>query len=408
MKLFRDIGPHQVPPDYQRSICSVMPTALHAVGVKLPRAYHRLDLPNLGCRKYRQLFFFFLDSLGLEACKKSNGLFAKLLKSHGAALTSVFPSITSTALCSLYTGRPPSKHGILGHKIYFDEIRSLVDVLRMEIPAQSRTLTSVGLPVRHWLCSPPLLSAQFLGRRKIVHVSPHAIIRSGISDMIYPAEVRREGYDELIEGLGKVEYFLRHGSDVVNFYNHGIDESTHKFGGLSSQSMFTLRNIEQGVAWIAEQLPQSVRKRTLFVLASDHGQNVFTPGRVLRFPYAEIQSHRDLGLTALGTSGRLGHVYSDLYPNPALEKWLDKKCKGLATVVPRHTSWFLSGGVGPRPPYAHRLGDYTLLLHPGVKLRVEFEPPSEEKSLRFSCANHGSLTADELMVPALFAPMDEI
>lgn len=409
MNLFRDIGPDQIRPDYQRSIASVLPTALYSIGVKLPRAYGRLDLRWLSSKKYDQLFFYFLDSLGLEACKKSGGLFSRLFKTHGMPLTSVFPSITSTALCSIYTGRPPAKHGILGHKIYFDEIRTLVDILRMEIPGQSRPLTSAGLPIRHWLQSPPLLSEKFLGRRAAVHISPHGIIHSGISDMIYPRHMRREGYEEYVEGLGKAEYFLKNGTDVVNFYQHGVDESTHKFGGLSSQAMFSIRNIEQGVTWLAGQLPKNVQRRSLFVLVSDHGQNTFAPGRILRFPYAEVETQKkNSGLIAIGTSGRLGHVYSSIYPNAPLGKWLEKKCRGKATIVPRQTSWYLTGGTGPRPPYASRLGDYTLLLHRGVKLRVEFIPPTEEKYLRFSCANHGSLTADELMVPALFVPMDQI
>ncbi|MBI2299430.1 MAG: alkaline phosphatase family protein, partial [Armatimonadetes bacterium] len=33
-------------------------------------------------------------------------------------LTSVFPSITSTAMTSIYQGLPPSRHGILGHQIW--------------------------------------------------------------------------------------------------------------------------------------------------------------------------------------------------------------------------------------------------------------------------------------------------
>ena len=409
MNLFRDIGPGQVPPDYSRSICSVLPTALTAIGVKLPKSYPLVELPGGSAKKCDRLMFYFLDSLGLEVCKKSGGLFSRLFKTHGVPLTSVFPTITSAALCSIYTGRPPSRHGILGHKIYIDEIKSVVDVLRMEIPGAPRPLTLAHLPIKHWLRVPPLFSSEFLGKRESVHISPHPIVHSGISDMIYPACMRREGYEEYIEGLCKAEYFLRNGCDVVNFYQHGVDESTHKFGGDSSQAFFSIRNIEQGVAWLAEHLPPKVRKRTLFVLVSDHGQNTFTPGRILHFPYTEIVRHKKLsGLIALGTSGRLCHVYSETVPNPALEKWLHQKCRGKATVVPRHTSWRLAGGAGPLPAHARRLGDYTLLLNPGVKLRVEFVPPADDKVLRFSTANHGSLTADELYVPALFAPMDEI
>ena len=176
MNSFRNIGPEQIPPDYSRSICSVLPTALNAIGVKLPGGYRLLDIPKISRKKYDRLFFFFLDSLGLEACKKSGGLFSRLFKPHGVSLTSVFPSITSTALCSIYTGLPPARHGILGHKIYFDEIRSVVDVLRMETPAAGRSLIAAGLPVKHWLRVPPLLSPQFLGRRRDVHISPHPIV----------------------------------------------------------------------------------------------------------------------------------------------------------------------------------------------------------------------------------------
>ncbi|MBI4180163.1 alkaline phosphatase family protein [bacterium] len=405
----RTIGPGQIPPDYPNSICAVLPTALSAIGVKLPRIYPRLNVRSVARKKFDRLFFFFLDSLGLEVCRKSGGLFSRLLKNHGLALTSVFPSITSAALCSIYTGRPPAKHGIPGHKIYFDEIRSLVDVLLMEIPGERRTLKSSGLPIKHWLAAPPLLSSEFLGRRTAIHVSPSSIVNSGISGMIYPGEMRREGYGEYIEGLSKVAHFLKNGAEVINFYQHAIDEGVHKFGGASSQVAFSLKIIEDGVAWLARQLPSAVRRRSLFVLVSDHGQNTFKPGQVLHFPFSEISAQKkSIGLTAIGTSGRLAHVYSEIFPNPGLEKWLAKKCRGKATVVPRDTSWFLAGGAGPKPAYAHRLGDYTLILHPGSKLRVEFEPPEPERHLRFSAANHGSLTEDEVMVPALFVPMDEI
>lgn len=406
---FARLGLGYIPPDYQRSICSVLPTALTRIGVKLPHKYTQVDIPHLPTKIFKHVVFYFLDSLGVDVCMKSSGLLSRLMKSHGIVLTSVFPSITSTALCSIYTGLPPAEHGILGHKIYFEDIHAVVDVLKMVIPGSTTSITGTQLSTRHWLRVPPLLSPEIIGHRQAVHISPQAFIKSGISDMIYPSQMQREGYDEFIEGISKVEYFLRKGMDVVNFYQHGVDESSHKFGSYSSQAMFSIRNSENGIEWLTRRLPVSIRRQTLFVLVSDHGQNTFAHERVLRFSYTEIERYKKTsGLIAIGTSGRLCHVYSQIYPNPELEKWLHQKSRGKAAVIPRHISWKLAGGSGPLPRHAKRLGDYTLLLHPGVRLHVEFTPPKKEMGLRFVAANHGSLTPDELFVPCIFIPMDEI
>ena len=59
------------------------------------------------------------DGLGFKELAQAPRL-RGLYETYGTWITSVFPSITSCALSSMFQGLPPNRHGILGHYIWKD------------------------------------------------------------------------------------------------------------------------------------------------------------------------------------------------------------------------------------------------------------------------------------------------
>jgi len=72
------------------------------------------------------IVFIVLDSLGLKQFNEYSKLMKPKFETNGLALSSVFPTITSTCIASLRFGEMPKVHGIVGQKINFTEIDNIV------------------------------------------------------------------------------------------------------------------------------------------------------------------------------------------------------------------------------------------------------------------------------------------
>ena len=119
-------------PDYDRCLTGVMPTILELLGH--PREGFptlRAHLPERSPRRAKRALLLCCDGLGFKELAQSVRL-RELYGSYGTWITSVFPSITSCALSSMFQGLPPNRHGILGHYIWKDFPGAVVDMLKMQ------------------------------------------------------------------------------------------------------------------------------------------------------------------------------------------------------------------------------------------------------------------------------------
>ncbi|MEI2639669.1 MAG: alkaline phosphatase family protein [Microthrixaceae bacterium] len=109
-----------------------------------------------------QIVLWVLDGLGWnQMVDRLSGL-RGIPSMNGAAITTVAPSTTSTALTSISTGRPPGEHGVIGYRLDIEgDILNILrwmtskgDAARPFLRNRSNTSRCSVISVRPWLSEP--------------------------------------------------------------------------------------------------------------------------------------------------------------------------------------------------------------------------------------------------------------
>ena len=123
-----DLGPKAVHPAYDGlSILNVPSSLCRWLGAPdLPHpAINHTEFDDLASGA-RQVVVLLVDAVGLNLFERwlegrAQSLHPLVSSGLLGALTSVVPSTTSAALTTLWTGRSPAEHGILGYELFLRE-----------------------------------------------------------------------------------------------------------------------------------------------------------------------------------------------------------------------------------------------------------------------------------------------
>jgi hypothetical protein len=323
-----------------------------------------------------QIVLLVLDGLGAVQLRSRAALAPVLSAGEGCSITSVAPSTTATALTTLVTGTPPAEHGVVGYRVALDG--KVMNVLlwsldgvdaRVQVPAhefQPRTaFPGATAPV-------PVVTRNDYG--------PTGFTAAHLG----PAELHRWYTPAgLVTG---VRQLLSSGAPFVYAYYEGIDKVAHA-QGLGEHYDDELRAVDRLVADVLGVLPAGAS----LVVTADHGQ--VEVGSSIEVLGPDIMKD----LTLISGEGRFRWLH--VRPGAAVdvaaaaealyggEAWIRTR----AQVI--EDGWL--GGV-PSPTVAARLGDVALVPF----APMAFLDPADVGELRLK-ARHGSLTADEMLVPLL-------
>jgi hypothetical protein len=316
------------------------------------------------------------------------------------ALTSIVPSTTSAALTTLWTGRSPAEHGILGYEIFLKEF-GLVANMITHAPAifnnRAGSLYSAGfnpetfLPVK--TIGPHLRSAGVE-----VHAFLHySISGSGLSRMHYPAVTTHSfvHHSDLWIAVRDLTNQKIPDKRLLWIYHGGVDGLSHRHGPDSEQAEAEFLDFtETMVVEFIEKISDTVAADTLLILMADHGQ--LTTQKDQNY---EISNHdgltRRLHMSPTGEN-RLAFLYVKPGQGAAVEEYLERTWPGAFSVFP--SSQLLDAGLfgpgQPAPVTRDRLGDLTVITHRDAYLWWA----SKENPL---VGRHGGLSAEEMLVPLL-------
>ena len=120
-----------MPSPYARAVDPVLP-ALDGASVAgiVPALFGRVDdawIPEIA-RAADAVVLLVLDGLGWSAVQDHAPVMPRLTGMDGAAITTVAPSTTATALTSIATGLAPAQHGIVGYRMLVGD--DVLNVLR--------------------------------------------------------------------------------------------------------------------------------------------------------------------------------------------------------------------------------------------------------------------------------------
>ena len=123
-----------------------------------------LSLPSKFSEKrtFKQVILLLIDALSLDSLLAAQQLpvWSELLKENNlAALTSVVPSTTTSALVSLWTGCTPLEHGITGYEMYLKEyglIANMISFAPSSFSGEVNILRKAGFQPENFLAVPTL------------------------------------------------------------------------------------------------------------------------------------------------------------------------------------------------------------------------------------------------------------
>ena len=314
-------------------------------------------------------------------------------------LTSVSPSTTSSALASLWTGVPPSVHGIVGYEMWLKEY-GLVANMILHSP-MSFNHDAVGLLVKAGLQPEEFLSAARLGQHLSDHgvqvyaYQHHSIVHSSLSQMLLKGASRRAfgtatdlwvNVRQFVESqIAQKSYLFIYWSELDSFsHRYGPDDErvAAEFSAFSQafQKMFLDRMRPSG--------------ETLIILMADHGQ-VYTPQN----PNFDLRNHPEfINLLHILPTGenRLAFLYVRPGQTKAVRAYVDSRWPGQFTLLTSAevVQAGLFGDGEHHPRLKERVGDFLLVAHGDNYL---WWAGKENQML----GRHGGLSPDEMIVPFL-------
>ncbi len=325
-------------------------------------------------RAARTTVLLVCDGLGWNQIQRRPHRVPTLRSMQGGPITTVAPSTTATALTSIATGEPPGRHGVVGYRIR--TAGEILNVLRWATPA--------GDARRE--ISPEVVQPDeaFLGHHPPV-VTRAEFAHSGFS-RAHLAGTRLVGYRTTSTMVVEIGRLVAAGEPFVYAYYDGLDKVAHEYG-LDAHHDAELAAVDRLVGDIAETLGRDCA----LVVTADHG---FVDSRDRAVPVDP-----EVRRLATAESGE------------ARFRWLHARegqrdeLLAAAREAHGHQAWVWSademideGWFGPEVTDAARarLGDVALV----ARERWAFTDPADTGPLEL-VGRHGSVTADEMFVPAL-------
>ncbi|MGH3887677.1 MAG: alkaline phosphatase family protein [Pseudonocardiaceae bacterium] len=368
------------------ALADVIPSLL--AGLQVPGMVNLLDLPDA-----RKVCLLLVDGLGWRLLRaySDDAPFLSSLAAGREPITAGFPSTTVTSIAAIGTGLPGGEHGLVGYSFATSD-NELLDALKWcrhgVDPAED--LRSQVVPERIQPRRTVWEQATDAGVA-VRLVVPYDQEGSGLSRAVLRGGEFRGVHalgdlaSRALEALGEGERCLCYA------YHADLDVLGHRYGPGSDPWRFQLAHIDRLAAAIAEGLPRG----SLLVVTADHGMVAVGPGDRIDF---DAQPQLQAGVRMLGGDARVRYVYTAAgATEDVLHCW--QAMLGEQAWILRRDEAVEAGWFGPQVAgyVRDRIGDLVIAARGNIAvIRSAVEP----RLSRF-VGHHGSLTADEQLIPLL-------
>jgi Type I phosphodiesterase / nucleotide pyrophosphatase len=374
-------------PDYRGgSLVNLIASIVAARGGKLLHA-PLAKLPVSELRDARNIVLLIIDGLGDNYLMR-RGAGSELARRRRAALTSVFPSTTASAITTSYTGRTPIEHGLTGWFTYFGEAGCVSAALPFRSRGDYLPLARRGVtPEQIYVCDSifeSVADASFVVTYKDIIDSEYNIRHC--------RGAQRAAYETLDELVAAIEAAVK-SSDARKFvyaYWPVYDMVSHRHGAGSAEAFGEFTKIDAAFAALIARLAGT---ESLVLATADHGFIDVAPEESLELP-ASLASLLRFPLCG---ERRVAYCYvhdTSLFIQKA-EQWLGERADVMPSRRLVEEGWFGPGA--PHPRFAERIGDVALVMR--GRYAVKDWTPGESRHLHIG--NHGGTSEDEMLIPLI-------
>lgn len=401
-----------VPPDYlSGSIANIPATVANLLQVPfdgLPALREPMWRPFSG--RIERVVVLLIDSLGWDMYLRSKpeiNWFSSYLEIE-TKITSVFPSTTVAALCSLWTGYAPAQHGLVGLRLFFPQEATLASMLRFSPTFASfpNSLIDAGIKPEAFLHVPGFAQSlasygikthSFKGTH-IAHSALSRMLDRGVENshgIVTAADLFVQLRDLLEETNGQSLY--------IHAYWPTVDTLCHAYGpkhpsvNAEIKGIFSLLKTE-----FLDRLSSRARKGTILFITGDHGHVEAPVKQIINLD--DDPTLNEMLLMRPAGEPRTPYLYARQDCQSTLLNYLTEEYP--EELVAMHSIQALTSGLlGPKPhapDIARRLGDVIAMMRQNYNLLSgpEVDVPHLMKG------RHGGMTAAEMEVPWLGINLD--
>lgn len=354
---------------------SVIPSAVAAVGGD--------GWPNpLGLPAASSYVVFLIDGLGwnlLLAHVEEAPYLSQLAEQQRTPITSGVPSTTVTSLTSLGTGLPTGAHGIVGFTSRIPGTDRLLDALRWD----------PHVDPREWQPHQTVFARAEASGVHTTVVGKRIFEHSGLTQAGQRG-AEFVGADTVGERISAAVHSASRPGSVTYVYDGKLDATGHRSGSRSWAWRHQLGIVDAFAARLRGALPPGAA----LVVTADHGMvDIDFDDRV------DVDADPALtdGVRLLGGEARFRHVYCENGAvDDVLAAWSQRL--GERALVMSRSQAIEDGWFGPTESAVRpRLGDVIVASVGKVAIMSTNQFPYEATLVGL----HGSVTADEMLVPLL-------
>lgn len=246
-------------PNYDNSILNLTTSILKYYNVETNHtSIEKLD--KILEKKYKNVVLIVLDGMGEHMLKNisKDGFFRK----HELdCITSVYPSTTTAALTTYYSGKPPYESGWIAWSQYFKEYGRAVNMLQHLESYQNDTLQNATIDINKDIVNyEPIYS-------RIEKASPKVQaceIMPDYSDIRCNRTIKANDVEHICESIKKV--CNEKGEKFILAYCDNPDSLLHKYGCTSDEAKEMVLDAQERIEDMCKDL-----KDTLVIVSADHG-----------------------------------------------------------------------------------------------------------------------------------------
>lgn len=262
-------------PDYDNSILNLITSILKYYRVETNHStLEELDM-KLYEKDYKNVVLIILDGLGTHIL---NNIPSTFLKEHTIkTITSVYPSTTTAALTTYYSGKPPYETGWIAWSQYFKEFGRPINMLKHVESFTNNFLNKSTLNV-FWdkINYNPIFEKieEASANVKAYEITPD------YSDKRSKRSLRANNIDELCENIELL--CNSNGKKFIMAYSDNPDGLLHKYGCNSEEAKNMILNAEDKIEDLTKKINM---EETLIIVSADHGhKDIEKSSSILDYP----------------------------------------------------------------------------------------------------------------------------
>ena len=253
--------PNIMMPNYNHCILNLVSSFLKYYNVETK--YNSLDNLDkvLSEKKYKNIVFLILDGMGEHILNtiSNDGFF-----NHNKidTITSVYPSTTTAALTTYYSGRPPYETGWIAWSQYFKEYGRAIDMFSRKESYLGETIKN---PLKNVFSEEMKYETIFEkiekanSNIKVFGIQPEYADKRSIRHIV------ANNIDEIVISIK--DACFGEGEKFILAYSDNPDGILHKYGTDSKEAKDFILETEQKI----ENLKRELSEDTLIIISADHG-----------------------------------------------------------------------------------------------------------------------------------------